>query len=152
VRVRSIGRERGTVTWLATGSAATAPAWFDLSFLAYEPLRIVVDVPSHHLPSGENFAVRGEPGPCPEFELADFQFETTLSLAPPPFRISATPPPLRLGLTRTEILWTRGYPNEFGTKAELLREPIWHYGAAMGAYTVTFRHDRVASFHVPPLM
>lgn len=154
VRIRSILREYGIVEWLAGGSRAGAPYVVGLGFLGYAPLRFVVDPPSVTAGAlAPNYNVPGMPGPCPEFELADFQVETKLSLEPPPFPIATTLQPIRLGMSRDAVIWTRGYPEELATKAAMRRESVWRYGGAMAQYTtVTFRHDRVVSVNVPPMM
>jgi hypothetical protein len=154
VRVRSILREYGIVEWLAGGRGAGAPYAIGLGFLGYAPLRFVVDPPSVTAGAlAPNYDVPGMPGPCPEFELADFQVETKLSLEPPPFPIPATLQPIRPGMSRDALIWTRGYPEELATKAAMRRESVWRYACGMGqCTTVTFRHDRVLSVYVPPMM
>jgi hypothetical protein len=154
VRVRSIQREYGIVEWLAGGRGTGAPYAIGLGFLGYAPLRFVVDPPA--VTAGApalNYVVGGMPGPCPELELADFQVETKLSLDPPPFPISATLQPIRVGMSRDAVIWARGYPEELATKTTMRRESVWRYGCAMAqCTTVTFRHDRVVSVRVPPMM
>jgi hypothetical protein len=154
VRVRSIQREYGIVEWLAGGRGTGAPYVIGLGFLGYAPLRFVVDPPPATAGAlAPNYIVPGMPGPCPEFELADFQVETKLSLDPPPFSIPSTLQPIRPGMSRDAVIWTRGYPEELATKAAMRRESVWRFGCAMAqCTTVTFRHDRVISVYVPPMM
>jgi len=152
VRVRSIMRERGHITWLGTGSAASAPdAPGIISFIAFDPLEIVVEEPSsaRYPPLGTNYVIKGLSSVCPEIELADWQLDTTLSLHPPPTGVGAEQAALRVGMTRDEVVWTRGYPNEVATRTVLRAESTWIYGVAIGRYTVTFVNDRVASFTIP---
>ena len=89
---------------------------------------------------------------CPAFELADWQIDTTLSLRPPPSGIATPQTPLRIGMSRDDLVWARGYPNEVGTRAVLRAESIWHYGAAMSQFTVTLVEGRIASFTTPSNM
>jgi hypothetical protein len=152
VVMRSIVRERGTVTWLATGSAASAPYFLGLGFIAYDPLAIHVEEPDSALALGTSGGVGGSTKGCPAFELADWQIDTTLSLRAPPVGIATAQTPLRAGMSRDELVWARGYPNEVGTRATLRAESTWHYGASMARYTVTFRNDRVVSFTTPVMM
>jgi hypothetical protein len=145
----------GVVDWLAGGKDASAPYHMGLGFLAYAPLLFLVDPPLQSATAeGASYGnIGGMPGPCPEFKLADFQVETKLSLAPPPFPIDATQLPIHTGMSRNDVIWTRGYPEELATKAAMLRETVWRYGGAMGQFTtVTFRRDRVVSVYVPPMM
>ncbi len=155
IRVRSIAREHGHITWLGTGSAASDsyPFVSGAPFIAFDPLLIVVEEPSsaRYPPTGENHGVGGAAGPCPGFKLADWQVDTTLSLLPPPAGIGPEFAALRVGMTRDEVIWTRGYPNEVGTRAALRGEPTWHYGVGLGRSTVTFIKNRVAAFTTPNL-
>jgi hypothetical protein len=153
VRIRSIEREHGRAVWLGTGNAATNPDAMGAAFVAFDPISIVVDEPSNsrYPIVGMNSLVGGTSGPCPSIEVADWQVETTLSLSPPP-ATATTQAQLRIGATRDSIVWTYGYPNEVGTRATLRAEPTWHYGFAMGRYSVTFADDRVSSFTTPSRM
>jgi len=154
VRIRSIERERGKVMWLGTGSAASAPLVIGLGFIAYDPVSINVDQPdpTRYPPLGSNGGVGGATKMCPAFELADWQIDTTLSLRPPPSGIATPQTPLRIGMSRDDLVWARGYPNEVGTRAVLRAESIWHYGAAMSQFTVTLVEGRIASFTTPSNM
>lgn len=152
IRVRSIQRERGRITFLATGSDASASYISGLAFVAFDPLYIVVDrPPATASPLEMNRVIQGPAGDCPAIELADWQFDTTFSLDPPP---TSTPggllPPLRVGMSRADVIWARGYPNEVGTRAALRAEDVWHYGRSpMDSYQILFRDDRVSSFTTP---
>ncbi len=153
VRVRSIRRERGRITFLATGRDASASYIRGLAFVAFDPLHIVVDQPpATTSPVLTNRVVEGPVGDCPAIELADWQLDTTFSLDPPPMSVpqAGLLHPLRVGMSRAEVIWTRGYPNEIGTRAMLRAEPVWHYGASpYEVYQIYFTDDRVSSFTTP---
>lgn len=51
-------------------------------------------------------------------------------------------------MTRDDVVWKLGYPNEIGTRERLRREPVWEYGAGTSRYEIRFR-DRVSSFTDP---
>jgi hypothetical protein len=150
VRVRSIERKRGHITWLGTGSRVSDPYVVGVAFIAFDPLSIIVQEPSsaRYPPLGTNYSVGGAVKPCPEFELADWQLDTTLSLHPPPTGVDLECP-LYIGMTRDEVVWTRGYPNEVGMRAALRAESTWQYGPGSTRYTVTFIRNRVVSFTIP---
>lgn len=151
VRVRSIERERGRVTYVGTGPEASAPYVNGTGFVAFDPLLFVVDEPSgaRYTPLGRNAGVGGSPTQCPAIELADFQVETTLALRPSPLSAEEAEAPRRVGMTRTAVIWSHGYPNEIGSRAEILANPVWDYGVGLGRYKIRFAHQRIASFTKP---
>ncbi len=148
LRVRSVERER-VFEWLGTGNLASAPLMDGLGFIAAGPLRIVVDEPPIQ-PSGMNYGVGGIPGPCPELTLADWQIDVVIDTRLPPGPPQLQRAPLRVGMSRSALIWSRGYPNELGDRAALRMQSIWPYGfTSVDAYTVAFRNNRVVSFTLP---
>ena len=151
VRVVAIERERGRREWLGTGNAATAPYAYDPGFIAVDPISILVVTPSgvRYPATGQNTGVGGSQKRCPAIELADWQVPVALSLHPPPHPFALATTPLRAGMTRDDVVWKLGYPNEIGTRERLRREPVWEYGAGKSRYEIRFRGDRVSSFTDP---
>jgi hypothetical protein len=144
IRVRSIRREH-TVTWLGTGHASY-PYVGGLGFIAWNPVRVVFS-PTDATPSGTNYRVGGAAGDCPALLLADWQAESVLSTSPPPSSIpTVASPEVKVGMSRDQVAWIRGYPNEMGDRATLRKEVAWRYGTMpMNSSTITFNGDRVAS-------
>lgn len=149
--MHAIERERGRVAFLGTGPEASAPYVNGLDYLAFEPLLFVVDEPSgaRYTPLGRNAGVGGSPTHCPAIELADFQVATTLALRPSPLSAEEANAPLRAGMTRNAVIWAHGYPNEIGSRAEILDKPVWDYGVGLVRYEIRFANDRIASFTKP---
>jgi len=154
IKVSQVLREHGKVAELWTGSTIHWGNDAALHFFAIDPLRVVVEMPSAKaIGLGGSNQPTSDVLPCPALKLADFQIDRILSVQPPP--VKSGPPPkdpysLEVGMTRTDVAWLRGYPNELGDRAELDREPTWQYFDGPGdAYSVTFRNDRVISFTTP---
>jgi hypothetical protein len=147
LRVVSITRDRGTFSEVGTGSQIGLNV-YGPTFYAVDPIRIVFALPSRP-PIGTNYQVAGRSGPCPALVLADFQVTSVLSTRPPPSGLSCPARRIPLGLTREALTWCRGYPWEIADAATLRRESTWHYGVGLGAYSVTFSHDKVLSVDPP---
>jgi hypothetical protein len=133
------------VTWLGTGHASY-PYVGGLGFIAWNPVRVVF-APTDAVPSGTNYRVGGIAGDCPAMLVADWQADVVMSTAPPPASIpTGASPELKVGMSRDEVVWIRGYPNEMGDRATLRKEAAWTYGTMpMNSSTITFNGDRVAS-------
>jgi hypothetical protein len=151
VRVRSVERDRGQIETLWTGSTV---GWLNDAaphFFAIEPIRIVVDQPSAEAPTLFGFP-QGNPPGCWSMVLADWQVDLTLSAEPPPTVRpgNSLAPALKIGMSREEVRWQLGYPNEYGDKSALDREETWSYdNAPFNIFTVRFRDDRVVAFTTP---
>jgi hypothetical protein len=149
VRVKAVERYRGRLEALWTGSTTH---WGDeaaLHFFANDPIRFIVDLPSVKSVGEGGSSPAGPPEPCPSIELADWQVDVTISTGPPP----ALPEDvvkarrIRPGMSRDEVAWRLGYPNEVAEKSMLNTETTWHYqDALMDSFTVTFRGDKLASY------
>jgi hypothetical protein len=152
LRVRSVDRERGQLRRLWTGTTTHWGSDWAPHFEAFEPLRIVVDKPAAN-PSSWSGGGDSSAEACPAIVLADWQVDVALSLRPPP-TIPNDPnqgSSIAIGMSRDDVAWRRGYPNEFAGLAAFRRERIWSYGSDIkDPYTVTFRNDRVVSFTTPP--
>ena len=154
VRVRAIERERGRIEELWTGAI---PTWGDddvRHFYAFDPLRFFVDTPL-----ATPFVREGSAMPstqaCPAFDLADWQLPITLSSTAPPATLGlhASFAPLHVGMSRSTVIWLRGFPNEFADRRTMLRQSRWSYGGGpFDSYAVNFRNDRVTAFTTPAPM
>jgi hypothetical protein len=143
LRIVSIDRERGSTATLGAGTQLGINV-LGPSFTAVDPLRIVFAPPAAK-PVGENFHVTGRPGTCPALVLADFQVDLAITLTRPPPGVRTPEASLRVGMTRDDVIWSRGYPWEIADRGTLRREATWYYGSGIGAYAVAFRGDRVVS-------
>jgi hypothetical protein len=153
LRVRSIDREHGQLVRLETGTTTHWGGDWAPHFSTLEPLRIVVEKPSARPWGWGGGGQSSSAEPCPTIILADWQVDVTLSLRSPPTmpndpdKASA----IYIGMSRDDVAWRRGYPNEFGDRATLEREETWTYSPDIkDQYTVTFRNNRVVSFTTPP--
>lgn len=117
-------------------------------FLAFDPLalRVVGGPEPPPLPSPLPALI-----PC-DFALhfADpWHVDTTITTAAPPRLSPGQGFAIRPGMSRDEVIWRAGYPNEFGTAAQLRAENEWRYiSPTPFSWSVTFAHDRVV--HVDP--
>ncbi len=154
IKVSQVLRERGEVAELWTGSTIHWGNDAALHFFAIDPLRVVVERPSAKaIALGGSNQPTTDILPCPAIMLADFQVNAILSMERPPVKKAAAlndAYSLKVGMTRAAVAWLRGYPNEFGDRADLDREPTWQYFDGPGdGYSVTFRDNRVVSFTNP---
>jgi len=148
LRIRSIRREHAAL-WLGTGFASY-PYVGGLGFIAWNPLRVVF-APTDATPSGTNYKIGGTAGACPAMLLADWQVDIVLSTSAPP---SSTPtgasPEVKVGMSRDQVAWMRGYPNQLGDRAALRKASTWRFGTMpTNTTTITFHGDRVTSMTPP---
>jgi len=152
IRVKAVVRDQGRLEELWTG---TMLHWGDeaaLHFMANDPVRFVVDSPKVKDVGEGGSGVAAISAPCPAIVLADWQVDLTISTAPPPTLPGDLFASQRIwiGMSRDEVAWRRGYPNEFSEKRALDRETTWRYKDALrDSYSVTFRGDKVASYTSP---
>jgi hypothetical protein len=52
-------------------------------------------------------------------------------------------------MTRDEVMWRAGYPDEFGTAEQLRAQDVWRYDAGPFSWSVTFANERVVRYHPP---
>lgn len=151
IKVSQVLREHGMVAEIWTGSTIHWGNDAALHFFAIDPLRVVVETPSAKaIGLGGSNQPTSNVSQCPALTLADFQIDAILSMRPPPVKNGPALKDLyslKVGMTRVDVAWQRGYPNEFGDRADLDREPTWQYFDGPGdRYSVTFRNNRVISF------
>ncbi|MBV8170561.1 MAG: hypothetical protein JO219_01375 [Candidatus Eremiobacteraeota bacterium] len=149
IRVKSVIRDRKRLAVLWTGSTVHWGNEAALHFFANDPLRFIVDLPKEK-PAGEGGSSAPiNNNPCPSIVLADWQVDLTLStVAPPPLPSDfGASQAIRVGMSRSEVAWRKGYPNEFGEKSALDRNETWHYrDSLLDDYSVTFRNGKVNAF------
>ncbi len=151
VRVRAVVRDRGQVEELWTGTTVHWGNDAARRFFAMSPLRFIVERPIAK-PLGFGGSTQRTSERCPAVVLADWQVSEMFSSVPPPKSISVQNigTPLRIGMSRADVVWLNGFPNEFGDRVALLSQRVWAYDDGPGdAYHVTFRNGRVAAFTKP---
>lgn len=141
LHVEAVTRERGRVALLQVGSGTGD---FAFRFLAFDPIALRITSPGE--PSIPNVPH------CPfVLRYADpWHIETALTVAaPPPFG----PPrgfPVRVGMSRDEVVWRMGYPDQYGTVASFRALDRWTYVEPTPfAWWVQFKNDRVVDVHPP---
>jgi hypothetical protein len=117
-------------------------------FIAFDPLALrVLDPPKPPvLPSP-----LPAPQPCDvTLRYADpWHVDTSIATAALPRLPQARPFPAA-GMSRDEVVWLNGYPNEYGTASSLRAEDRWTYVAPTPfTWSVTFVHDRVVTVDPP---
>lgn len=141
LRVASVLRDTGLIESVGTGTQLGIGA-YGPAFYAKDPIRIVFD--DSKVPySGINYHIGGHPGRCPALVLADFQVDLAITTRRAPTGVTSTSEPLHIGMSRTSVVWSRGYPWEIADRQTLLKENVWHYGVGLSAYTVSFERGRV---------
>lgn len=146
---------------LAGGYSGGAFDWSG-DFIASTPIAIQFDQThgltptfgsSEGLSSTENAQLLNNPS-CRQFtELnADaWQLERLLSLNPASSRVPRNPRSL-IGLDRWQVAWLWGFPSvDFGTRAELMKRPVWQYANIPFPAQVTFKNDKVIEVEIPRL-
>lgn len=127
IPVHSIVRDSGGIAELWTGAIIHQGNDMALHFFAVSPLRVIVGLPATKA-QGSGGSSTAAIGACPSVVLADWQLDVTFGTSPPP---AAVPPypgvRVSPGMSRDEIAWMLGYPNEFGDRATLRAQSVWEY-------------------------
>jgi len=147
-----------------TGKAPSLQTSSRVEFLSIEPLEYEIETP-RSAPSGATAAVPGNASSplglldapvknCPRLRAeaaGTWQFERTLVLYDPidpswprSFRLAAAKGTALVGMTHAMVAAAWGYPEDFGTVAELQRLRRWDYDMF---HSVTFLNDRVTSVY-----
>lgn len=141
------------------------------AFSAFDPLVVVLTPTRAFTPASAAYGAPPGTTPPPEALVAELRrrcgtmfqmhgdawdFERTYSLVAPETMHPNWPPAMRravlegrvtAGMTRDMVAWSRGWPMEYGTTAELRALPTWLYDApAPHAFWVRFQGDRVVRF------
>lgn len=138
--VETVTRERGRVALLEEGAGGGD---YGFRFLAFDPIAMQIANP-HDAPNVY--------GPCPfVLRYADpWHVETALSVAVPPKFGPTNGFPVRPGMSRDEVVWRMGYPDQYGTVASFRALDRWTYvKPAPFAWSVQFKNDRVVDVHPP---
>jgi hypothetical protein len=158
LRIRRIARVLGPSPVLHLGEQAVGYLGAGFSFTTTAPLVVFFDTPRE-----VGFPASTAPTACTFWRMFgdDWQLDVTYSRAPPRRAHSewseATLADIaagrvRLGMTHAVVAWALGFPNQYGTRAELMRAPSWVYDALPpGRAEVDFQADRVVRY-VPPRM
>ncbi|HEX3464463.1 MAG TPA: hypothetical protein VHS78_10490 [Candidatus Elarobacter sp.] len=140
LRVEAVTREQGRVALLREGAGAGD---YGFRFIAFDPIAIRIANPHDTPPSY---------GACPfVVRYADpWHVETGLTVAVLP-KFSATHGfPVRRGMSRDEVVWRMGYPDQYGTVASFRALDRWTYvEPAPYAWWVEFENDRVVAVQPP---
>jgi hypothetical protein len=127
IPVRSIERDTGDVAELWPGSILHGGNDMALHFFAVSPLRMMVGMPAAKA-QGSGGTSTAAVGGCPSVVLADWQLDVTFDSSPPPSTVPPYPgAKVTPGMSRDEIAWMLGYPNEFGDRATLRAQSVWVY-------------------------
>jgi hypothetical protein len=140
LHVEAVTRERGRVALLQVGAGSGDYAF---RFLAFDPIALRIASPSEVPPPFQ---------PCPfVLRYADpWHVDTALSLAAPPAFGAQQGFAVRPGMSRDEVVWRMGYPDQYGTVASFRAQDRWTYvEPAPFAWWVQFKNDRVVEVHPP---
>jgi hypothetical protein len=142
VRVGDVTRALGTVEQLRTGPLTHWGGDDGFVFLAFDPLVLSAAAAQN---------VGGRTVCLPRWRFADpWHVDVTLTTAEPPPLETAGDVSVRAGMSRDEVVWRAGYPNQYGTVATFRSKNVWHYDApAPFRWSVTFAHDRVVAVKPP---
>jgi hypothetical protein len=147
VRLGAVTRETGGAAVLTIGSTWGSDVGF--RFLAFDPLALRIADPAGALPREVKL-------PACEFVLryADpWHVDTALTTARPPPLNRPNEFPIRPGMSRDEVIWRMGYPNEYGTVTSFRAQDHWSYVSPTPfSWSVTFAHDRVVAVDPPGRM
>jgi hypothetical protein len=125
---------------------------------AFTPATVAYGAPPGTLPSPDavRAALRTRCGTMFQMHGDAWDFERTYSPRPPETMHPTWPPVMRravldgrvvTGMTRDMVVWSRGWPMEYGTIAQLRAMPVWLYDAvAPHGFWVRFQGDRVVRF------
>jgi hypothetical protein len=81
-----------------------------------------------------------------------WQLERVLSLNPASPRVPRKKETSLIGLDRWQVAWLWGFPSfDFGTRAELMKRPVWKYENIPFPAQVTFKNDKVIEVEIPRL-
>jgi hypothetical protein len=152
IHVTDVQRDRGRLEQLWTGSTTHWGNEAAIHFFAQDPIRIITEIPPVPEIAQGGSNIEGAPARCPAIVLADWQVDATISTtAPPPLPNDPfSSHVISVGMSRKEVAWRLGYPNEFAGKSTMDREAVWQYkDSPLGWFHVTFRDDKVTSFTRP---
>ncbi len=87
-----------------------------------------------------------------ELDADPWQLERLFSLTPASPRVPREKDKSLIGLDRWQVAWLWGFPSvDFGTRAELMKLPVWQYENIPFPATVGFQNDRVVKVDIPRL-
>jgi hypothetical protein len=159
LRIRRIVRVLGTSPTLHVGEQSVGILGAGFAFTTVAPLVVFFDGPHDMQFPGETSASK-----CVLWRMLGdaWQLDVTYSPSSPhqahPEWSDATLADIakgrvRPGMTHAMVAWALGFPNTFGTRAELMRASTWTYDAPPPARShVDFRGDRVMSYDPPRML